>query len=67
MPGMDRDRLERYLAEGLSLTEIGVLENRDPSTVGYWLKKYGLAASRPEHAAEGRYSTKRLEQLADRA
>ena len=36
---MDRDLLERYLNEGLSLSEIGALVNRDPSTVGYWVKR----------------------------
>ncbi len=44
---MDRKRLERYLEEGLSLDEIGILENRDPSTVGYWVRKFGLEAERP--------------------
>ena len=39
---MDRDRLEGWLQSGLSLTEIGELVGRDPSTVGYWCKKYGL-------------------------
>lgn len=46
---MDRDRLERYLEEGLSLSEIGTLEGRHPSTVGYWLKQHGLTTSRAEH------------------
>ncbi len=32
---MDRDLLKRYLDEGMSLIEIGILTNRDSSTVGY--------------------------------
>ena len=39
---MDRVRLERYLAEGLSLERIGILEGKNPSTVAHWLKKHGL-------------------------
>ena len=42
---MDRDRLKAYLDQGLSLIEIGALENRDPSTVGYWVRKHGLRAN----------------------
>jgi DNA-binding CsgD family transcriptional regulator len=42
---MDRNRLEGYLDQGLSLPQIGMLENRDPSTVGYWVKKHGLVAN----------------------
>ena len=52
---MDRDRLEHWLAEGLSLTEIGSLTNRDPSTVGYWVKKHGLEANgKAKYAPRGR-------------
>lgn len=51
---MDRERLVGYLAEGLSLIEIGALEDRDPSTVGYWVKKHGLVANGKDlHAARG--------------
>jgi transposase len=42
---MDRDRLKGYLEQGLSLPQIGALENRDPSTVGSWVKKHGLVAN----------------------
>ena len=38
---MDRDLLERYLEEGLSLPQIGALVGRDPSTVGYWVRSTG--------------------------
>ena len=64
---MDRDRLKRYLDEGLSLAEIGILENRDPSTVGYWVKKHGLEANGRElHAARGELSRELLEDLVAR-
>ena len=39
---MEREFLERQLAEGRSLEYIGALVGKDPSTVGYWLKKHGL-------------------------
>ena len=51
---MQRDLLERYLDQGLSLEEIGTLVGRDPSTIGYWLRKHGLeAVNRERHAARG--------------
>jgi len=50
---MDRDRLERYLAEGLSLSEIGVLEGKNPSTVAHWLKKHGLGTAPPPKSGRG--------------
>lgn len=51
---MDRDQLQGYLEEGLSLAAIGALEGRDPSTVAYWLKKHGLEANgRQRHAPRG--------------
>jgi DNA-binding transcriptional ArsR family regulator len=39
---MKKEELERYLAEGLSLEQIGKRVGRDPSTVVYHLKKHGL-------------------------
>lgn len=42
---MDREVLEGWLNEGLSLDQMGVLANRDPSTVSYWVKKHGLTAN----------------------
>jgi hypothetical protein len=61
---MDRDLLERYLTEGLSLSEIGILVNRHPSTVGYWVKKHGLVTNgRARHAARGPITREELEPL----
>jgi IS30 family transposase len=50
---MDRDRLKGYLDEGLSLAQIGALENRHPSTIRWWLNRYGLEPSdvAPRHSA----------------
>jgi len=64
---MDRERLVRYLAEGLSLTEIGVLENRDPSTVGYWVEKFELVANGKEkYAPKGGLEKPQLKALLSR-
>jgi transposase len=64
---MDRGLLEGYLAEGLSLTEIGALTNRDASTVGYWVKKYGLTANgRVKYAQRGGLDRRELERLVER-
>jgi Homeodomain-like domain len=61
---MDRDQLEAWLDEGLSLIEIGELTGRDPSTVGYWCRKLGLAPNgRTKHAAKGALSREQLEPL----
>jgi DNA-binding transcriptional ArsR family regulator len=46
--------LEAYLRRGLSLEAIGRLTGRHPSTVGYWVKRHGLAAvNRDRHAPRG--------------
>ena len=51
---MDRDLLERMLSEGRSLEQIGRAVGKHPSTVSYWLRKYGLvAAHRDKHLAKG--------------
>jgi hypothetical protein len=64
---MDRDRLEGYLRQGLSLSQIGALENRDPSTVGYWARKFGLTPNgRTKHAAKGKVSKEELAGLVER-
>jgi transposase-like protein len=46
--------LESYLRRGLSLDAIGRLTGRHPSTIGYWIKRHGLAAvHRDRHAPRG--------------
>ena len=42
---VERKWLEEQLAQRKSLLAIGKLAGKDPSTVGYWVKKYGLRAN----------------------
>jgi helix-turn-helix protein len=64
---VDRQILEGYLEEGLSLPQIGALVGRDPSTVGYWVKKHGLAPNgRAKHAPRGALTREQLEPLVNR-
>lgn len=62
---MDRDRLKRYLDEGLSLAKIGVLESKHPSTVGHWVKRHGLQAAHAEHGRRVGIDGVELEELAE--
>jgi 5-methylcytosine-specific restriction endonuclease McrA len=63
---MDRDRLRAYLDEGLSLIQIGELERRDPSTVGYWVQKHGLVANgRKKYAPKGGLTCQQLGPLVE--
>jgi hypothetical protein len=60
---MDRDVLKRHLDDGLSLPQIGGLLGRDPSTVGYWVRKHGLVANgSAKYAPRGGIPRERLEQ-----
>jgi transposase len=61
---VDRESLKLFLEQGLSLEEIGRRVGRHPSTVGYWVKKHGLAAAnRSKHAARGGIPRERLAAL----
>jgi transposase-like protein len=51
---MDRAFLEEQLAAGRSLDQIGRLTGKHPSTVGYWVRKHGLAAVNREKYAPKR-------------
>ena len=63
---MDRARLERYLAERLSLEAISSLENCDPSTVRYWMRKFDLTPNgQAKHAARGAIDRETLSALVD--
>ena len=56
--------MESYLRRGLSLEAIGRLTGRHPTTVGYWVKKHGLAAvHRDRHAPRGGVDRERLAAL----
>lgn len=61
---MDRGSLERLLAQGLSLAEIGRRFDLHEATVGYWVKKHGLeAVNRDRCAARGGIAREELEAL----
>jgi transposase len=61
---MDRASLEELLESGLSVEAIGRRFGKHPSTVSYWMNKYGLAAvNREKHAARGALRREELEEL----
>jgi Helix-turn-helix domain len=63
---MDRDQLESWLDEGLSLPQIGALLGRPPSTVGYWVERHGLVANgRDRYAPKGALTREQLRPLVD--
>lgn len=41
---LERQTLEKMLADGFSLEKIGRALGKHPSTVSYWMRKYGLKA-----------------------
>jgi transposase len=58
---VNREQLNAYLEQGLSLDRIGELVGRHPSTVSYWLRKFGLIPNgRAKHAARGGLDRERL-------
>ena len=64
---MDRAVLEDMLAAGRSLEEIGRAVGKHPSTVSYWLRKYGLvAAHRDRHLARGGLPLGALREMIER-
>lgn len=64
---MHEERLALWVSEGLSLEQIGRLVGRHPSTVAYWLAKYGLnAPGREKHAARGPIERAELTELVER-
>lgn len=61
---MDRDQLKQWIEQGLSLEQIAAVVDRDPSTVGYWVKKHGLEPNgRRKHAARGGLTPEELRPL----
>lgn len=64
---MDRDALQLLLAQGVSVEQIGRRFGRHPSTVSYWMRKYGLEApNRAKHASKGGVARERLTQMVGR-
>ena len=63
---MSKEELERYLAEGLSLEQIGKRVARNPSTISYHLKKHGLKpVNQGKHANKGRIAEEELRRFVD--
>jgi transposase len=63
---MERAVLEEWIGDGLSLDEMGRRAGRHPSTVSYWMRKYGLAAvGADRHGARGRLERDELVRLID--
>ena len=61
---MDEQSLRVLIAQGVSVEQIGSRFGRNPSTVAYWMRKYGLEApGRAMHAARGGIARERLEAL----
>jgi Helix-turn-helix domain len=61
---MTKEELERYLAEGLSLEQIGKRVGRDPSTVSYHVKRHGLVpVGRAVHAPNQKVDPQELRKL----
>lgn len=63
---MDRGTLAQLLEQGVSVERIGRRFGKHPSTVSYWMDRYGLVApNREKHAAKGGIARERLEELID--
>jgi transposase-like protein len=61
---MDRAWLHEQLTAGRSIESLAREVGRDPSTVAYWVAKYGLASMHaPKHAARGGIARDELEPL----
>lgn len=54
---MEKEFLERCLAKGMSLPQIGELTGRPAGTVGYWVAKHGLEANGKQKFSPGRSSS----------
>jgi len=58
---MEREKLATWLEEGASIEEIARRVERHPSTVSYWLRKYGLrSAHADKHTPKGPLDRDRL-------
>lgn len=63
---MDEEALQLLLTQGPSIERIAKRFGKDPSTVSYWMKKYGMVSPfRDKHAAKGGLEKERLELLID--
>jgi transposase len=63
---MDEQSLELLFAQGESIERIATRFRKDPSTISYWAKKYGLTSRHSEkHAPKGGIERERLEALVE--
>jgi transposase-like protein len=63
---MDKESLEVLLGQGLSVARIAERFGKDPSTVSYWMEKYGPKANnREKHSAKGGIAREILEPLVE--
>src|SRR5688572_16255692 len=63
---MDRDELATQLAAGRSIESIAREAGRPPSTVAYWVNKYGLTSSHAaRHAPRGGLTREQLRPLVE--
>jgi Homeodomain-like domain len=63
---MDRAWLHQQLAAGRSIESIAREVGRDPSTVSYWVAKFGLVSTHAaKHASRGGLAREELEPLVD--
>lgn len=63
---MDKQFLEECLAQGMSLEAIGEQVGKHPSTVSYWLKRYGLkACGADRHSPNGAVDKTRVARLVE--
>jgi transposase-like protein len=64
---MEKETLERLLAEGVSVEGIGRRFDKHPSTVAYWMKKYGLeAVGNDKHGRRTTVDDARFRELVER-
>jgi transposase len=61
---MERDSLAQLLEQGVSVEQIARRFGKHPSTVSYWMGRYGLVApNRDKHAAKGAIAREHLVEL----
>lgn len=61
---MDENSLRLLLAQGVSVEEIGRRFGKDPSTISYWMNKFGLQSPRrAKYAAKGGIDREQLEEM----
>jgi transposase len=63
---MERDELMQLLDRGVSVERIAQRFGKHPSTVAYWMARYGFVApKRDKHAAKGAITREQLAELLD--